>query len=411
MKINVLVLLWHSTINSSVTAGGIRRIIEFVKRIPDDINLYILDNFPTVFDFQSPRHNVYQYKIPNIVYRLLSHNFVLGRLLEWVIASLKLFFNGNKILKQKNCQVIYVPTSELLFLFLPAILLKIIHRKQIVCDILNFEMTYGSISRFYRQMRSKSYSFGRSLFLPVYIRFQINVIKSFFGRIDCIMTVSRYLADFIRKLGANCYIGFTPSGVDYRFIDSISANSQIFDCVFVGRHEAEKGVFDLIQVWRYVLELRPNSRLVMAGPCNTDTRQQINKKLNEFQISDYVSIKGVLSEEEKIRIIKASKVFIHLGHIEPLVPVITVLEGLACGLPVVLYDQPSYKEHPEIYQHPSFALVPLRDHKAAAKKIISFIDMDGSLRNIVSQRAKKYARGYDWDNISQIEYGVIRQMV
>ena len=123
-----------------------------------------------------------------------------------------------------------------------------------------------------------------------------------------------------------------------------------------------------------------------------------------------IFIKGVLGEEEKIKIIKSSKVFIHLGSIEPLVPVITVLEGLACGLPVVLYDQPSYKEHPEIYQHPSFALVPRGAHESAAEKIISFINMKGSPRNIVSQQAKEYARTYNWNNISQIEFDIIKQI-
>ncbi len=63
-KIDVLVLLWHSTIDSSVTAGGIKRIIKFVKRIPEDMHFWILDNLPTVFDFTSARFTVFEYKLP-----------------------------------------------------------------------------------------------------------------------------------------------------------------------------------------------------------------------------------------------------------------------------------------------------------------------------------------------------------
>ena len=370
-----------------------------------------MDNSPTIFDFQSSRCNVYEYRIPKIVYRILRFNFILGRSLEWIITSIALFYKARKVLKQQECQIIYVPISELLFIFLPAIFLKILYGGKIICDILNFEVPYGSILGFYRQMRSKGYSFSRSLFLPLYIRTQFAVIRLFFGKIDCIMSVSGYLANYIKKMGASCYVGFTPSGIDYEFIDSISPTQQVFDGIFIGRHETEKGIFDLLRVWRYVLDLRPNSHLVMAGPCNTATKLQIDKKLNQYGISDCVFIKGILSEDEKIRIVKAAKVFIHLGDIEPLVPVITVLEALACGLPVVLYDQPSYREHPEIYQHPSFALVPRGDFRATAKKIISFINMNGSLRDMVSQRAMEYVRVYDWDVISQIEFEVIRHSV
>ena len=140
------------------------------------------------------------------------------------------------------------------------------------------------------------------------------------------------------------------------------------------------------------------------------TKEQIDNRLRERGLEKTISVKGVLDEEEKIKIIKSSKVFVHLGLIEPLVPVITVLEGLACGLPVVLYDQPSYKEHPEIYQHPSFALVPRGDYEAVAEKILSFINMNGSSRDVVGQQARKYARSYDWDNIARIEYAAIRQI-
>lgn len=410
MKINVLVLLWHSAIDSSVTAGGIRRIIEFVKRIPEDMHFWILDNSPTVFDFTSAQFTVFEYKFPSFVRSLLKRNFVIGRSIEWFITLIKLILNGAKIIKQKKCAIIYVPTSCLLFLFLPAVFLKIFYRGALLTDILNFSVPYGSVSNFYREMRSKGYSILRALLLPLYITLQLFIIKSLFNKVDYIVSVSQYLADLIKKQGAHCPITFTPSGIDYKFIESIPQEPVYFEGIFVGRHEVEKGVFDLIEVWKKVVARMPNSRLAMVGFCDVATKKQIDNKLKEYNLEKNFFIEGTLGEEEKIRIIKSSKVFIHLGLIEPLVPVITVLEGLACGLPVVLYDQPSYKEHPEIYQHPSFALVPQGDHEAAAEKIISFLNMNGSIRNIVSQQAKEYALRYDWDRIAKIEFEVIRQI-
>ncbi len=411
MKTNVVVLLWHSSIDSSVTAGGIRRIIEFVKRIPEDMHFWILDNSPTVFNFTSARFTVFEYKFPSFVYSLLECNFIIGRFIEWSMTSVKLMVNGARIIKQRKCEIIYVPTSGLLFLFLPAAVLKIFCRVALLSDILNFTVPYSSVSNFYKEMRSKRYSILRALLLPIYIKLQLLIIRSLFNKVDYIVSVSQYLADLIKRQGARCPITFTPSGIDYKFIDDIPQQQIHFEGIFVGRHKVEKGIFDLLEVWGKVVAKMPNSRLAMVGFCDVATKEQIDNRLRERNLEKNIFIKGVLDEKEKIKIIKSSKVFIHLGLVEPLVPVITVLEGLACGLPTVLYDQPSYKEHPEIYQHPSFALIPRGDYEAVAGKIISFINMNGSLRNMVSQQAKEYARGYDWDNISEIEYDVIREMV
>lgn len=410
-KINVLVFLWHPTADSAVTAGGFRRILEFSKRIPRDFHLYILDSSPTLFSFQSQRYTVFEYKVPKVIFEILRRNFVLGRFLEWLIASVKLLVNGNRILRQKKCQVIYLPVTELLFLFLPAMLLSIIYRKKIVCDILNFEMPYGSIINFYRKLHSQGYSVIRSLSLPLHTAIQYFIIKLCFKKIDCIISVSKHLADCIRKAGATSYVGFTPSGIDVSFIEGVSDIPKVFDGVYVGRHGIEKGIFDLLEAWRQVENLSPGSRLVMVGPCDNDTKKQIEEKLVGYGIKDRVVIKGVLSEEDKIKTIKSAKVFIHLGKIEPLVPVITVLEALASGLPVVLYDQPSYREHPEIYHHQAFALAPVEDYRAVAEHIISFMNINGSARDSLSRQAKEYAKKYNWENISQIEFKAIGELI
>lgn len=407
-KINILVLLWHSTVDSSVTAGGIRRIIEFIKRTPSDMHFYILDNKPTVFDFTQPGVTVLEYTYPGFVHFLLKNNFVLGRAIEWFLSFVKLTIQGVRIIRQKKCSIVYVPTSELLFLFLPAVFLKIICRVKFVSDILNFSLPYGSISNFYNQMRLKKYSVVRSVLLPVYIKVQLLIMKKLFSKIDYIVTVSQHLSDSIKNQGARCPVTFTPSGVDCRYIESVCEQPITFEGVFVGRHNIAKGIFDLIEAWRIVVEKIPNARLAMVGFCDVDTRKQIDDKLKKYSLKDNIFVKGALSEEDKIKTIKSGKVFIHLGLMEPLVPVITVLEGLACGLPTVLYDQPSYKEHPEIYNHASFALVKHGDFRAAAEKVVKFINLNGSLREKIKKEAVQYALQYDWDSIAGIEFDAIR---
>jgi glycosyltransferase involved in cell wall biosynthesis len=408
-QLNVLTLFWHSTYETHIAVGGVRRIIELAKRIPTDMHFWILDNSPPALDFSSPQFTVVTYRIPGFIYRLSRVNFLLGRLIEMATASVKLFLEGRRVLKSKDCAVIYSPMGGLLFFFLPAVFLKFFHRKAIlVIDIFDFELPYGSVLNYYRRLRKDGYSFLRAFLLPVYIKFQFLVIKVLSRKVDCILTVSQYQANFIEKTGAKSPVGFASGGIDYKFIESVSKGGSGFDAVFVGRHTAEKGIFDLLEIWRRVVALRPASRLALIGTCDRETERMLADKVREYRLVENVVVKGVLSEEEKIGILKASQVFIHPGRIEPLFPVITVLEALACGLPAVLYDLPSYKEQPEIYSHPAFALVAAGDYDAAAKKAVDFMEMNGSLKANLTQRAREYASRYDWNNIADSEFKIIR---
>ncbi len=409
VKLNVLALSWHSIYEGHIAVGGVRRIIELAKRAPGDMHLWILDNSPTVLDFKESQFTVIVYEIPDFVYHLSKRSFLLGRFVEMITASVKLFLEGRRVLKNKGCQVIYAPMAGLLFLFLPAFFLKFFYHRSVVIDIFDFEPPYGSVLNYYRKLRKDGYSFLRSLLLPVYIKFQFFVIKILSRSIDCVLTVSQYQSDFIRRAGGKNPTGFMPGGIDYKFIQSISRGDEGFDAVFVGRHTAEKGIFDLLEIWKRVVTARPGTRLGMIGTCDQATRNILAERIKTYRLTDDITIKGVLSEEDKIKIIKASKVFAHFGQIEPLIPVITVLEGLACGLPAVLYDLPSYREQKEVYGHPAFALVPLGDYQTAAEKVINFIDMDISSRAGIADRAKDFASGYDWDNVADFEFKVIRK--
>jgi glycosyltransferase involved in cell wall biosynthesis len=60
-------------------------------------------------------------------------------------------------------------------------------------------------------------------------------------------------------------IVLTHNGVNLSFIDSVKVHAQVFDCCFCGPLVKEKGVYDLLDMWKMVLKYFPESRLVIIG--------------------------------------------------------------------------------------------------------------------------------------------------
>jgi glycosyltransferase involved in cell wall biosynthesis len=97
-----------------------------------------------------------------------------------------------------------------------------------------------------------------------------------------------------------------------------------------------------------------------------------------------------------LRLLKMSRLVVFLSRIEGwgLVP----LEGLACGLPVVAYALPVYKEH--IRACDVAFLVPIGDYQKAATVILDILNKQQSELQEMSRKAKDFASQYDWDRLA-----------
>src|SRR5256885_3737178 len=130
------------------------------------------------------------------------------------------------------------------------------------------------------------------------------------------------------------YISF---GVDPDPAGGTDAQQKIYDAVWIGRVHRQKGINDLLQTLSHLKENIPGFRAVIIGKVKSDLQPAIEK----LGLSAVVDFPGFVSEEEKFRLFRSSRVYLMPSRFEGSPRVIG--EALVCRLPLVAYDLPTYR--------------------------------------------------------------------
>ncbi|MEZ5405594.1 MAG: glycosyltransferase family 4 protein [Verrucomicrobiia bacterium] len=153
-------------------------------------------------------------------------------------------------------------------------------------------------------------------------------------------------------LGCQCgEISLISYGVDVATPQKIGEVEKEYDVIWLGRLHRQKGVDDIIPTLNYLAERVDNFKAVIVGKVKEGLQPMIGKPL-----ANQVFFPGFVSEEEKFRLLKASRVFVMPSRHEGSPRVIG--EALLCGTRVVAYDVKTYFEmfHDWIYYVPKFDL-------------------------------------------------------
>lgn len=157
-------------------------------------------------------------------------------------------------------------------------------------------------------------------------------------------------------------------GIDIEFIQRIEPNRDGFDGVFLGRIKPSKGIFDLIGIWDLVCKKRPGSRLGVIGYVGPKMRDVFEKRVSKLGLKENIFLLGYLDDDKAIGIMKASKVFLFPSHEEGFG--IAIAEAIACGLPVVAYALPIYRD---IFGN-SIVGVSMGDVEAFAVEVVRLLE-------------------------------------
>lgn len=224
---------------------------------------------------------------------------------------------------------------------------------------------------------------------------------------DLIFTTNGMVKDGLIRLGIRPdKIKFTSTGIVTDDINSAPRKSgKGYDAVFVGRLHEPKGIFDLVQIWMAVCKESKDKKLAVIGPGLPGVVSNLKEKINAAGLDGNIDLVGYVSDREKFGIMKASRVFIFPSHEEarPLV----VMEAMACGLPVVLYDLLVFKE---LYPDGLVEKAPFQDFQAFAERILLILN-DGRVSQEFSLRGLEYARNFSWADIVNNEYSCLREIL
>jgi glycosyltransferase involved in cell wall biosynthesis len=187
--------------------------------------------------------------------------------------------------------------------------------------------------------------------------------------------------------------GIDCAEVQASLLLSSSGPSKVSDCIFVGRFHPQKGLDDLIEIWRRVQASQPAARLAVVGDGFGRPAARFKEELSRFS-NQTTDLLGVLTGAEKYAAMSKASVFVFPSHHESWGHV--VLEAMAVGLPVIGYDLPSSKEvfGDAMIQVPSF------DVEGFAQEILRCLS-DERLRAVYRARGFATAAKYDWNTIAE----------
>jgi glycosyltransferase involved in cell wall biosynthesis len=130
----------------------------------------------------------------------------------------------------------------------------------------------------------------------------------------------------------------------------------------------------------------------------------MNELVLEEGLKNNVTLLGFLSEERKCETLQSSIIFVYPSYQESWGAV--VAEAMACGLPVVAYDLPVYKE---VFED-KLVTVPLGDVDSMAKQVIFLLENPDVAKKI-GEKGREFVRRYDWNRVAEQELSVMINLI
>lgn len=221
-----------------------------------------------------------------------------------------------------------------------------------------------------------------------------------------ILTVSDYISNTVLKVNDIGNVKRIYNGVDQsKFKPNMQERIKIrkkynlknddFVFLFTGRVCEEKGVLQLVEVFKEVVKKHKNSKLVIVGSSffSKNNDSPFIKKLKNITSSmqDKIIFTGYIKHSNIQEIYQASDVLMLPTMIEDAMP-LTLLEGISCGLPAIVTNSGGM---PEILGQDYKMIVERKNvHKELVKymdKIISDDKTKNELAKNVLERSKKFS--------------------
>lgn len=282
----------------------------------------------------------------------------------------------------------------------PAWIISRLSKKRLI--IFFVVSSYGcSLSETYKSMREEG-SAMKSL------------LKAFAGLVmlqlarhaSALCCISGPVADMLERIGYSPNrIHVTGMGVAPDAFNSVPAMNNKFDGVFLGRVEKEKGVEDLLEAWKFVVNQKPSVKLLIVG--SGGYLENAKRYVQENKLEDNVKFLGFISSNKRFSYLKSSKISIYPTKIHEGWPQV-IGESLACGLPVISYDTPVVKN--SFDKCDSVFLVTKDDIKGLVHVILRLLNEESSIEEL-GKISKSYARKFDWDLVAKRALNVVRDIV
>ena len=150
-------------------------------------------------------------------------------------------------------------------------------------------------------------------------------------------SIRDYFIKNFRFDGSKIYV--VTNGIDVGAIKKIPNSQKNYDAVMVGGLRPNKGLYDIIPIWKRVVSKINDAKLAIVG--GSAYMDWLKKEIKKEDLCENILLLGNRPHLEALSIMKSAKIYITPSREEGWG--IAVCEALACRLPVVAYNLSAYK--------------------------------------------------------------------
>jgi len=165
------------------------------------------------------------------------------------------------------------------------------------------------------------------------------------------------------------------------------------DVLFAGRLEPRKGSLSLVRACRALLALRPDLRIVVAGPGPDEALVRASLQ----GLGPGLEVLGTVRMADMPSLYRRSRVLVSTSYYEGLPG--TCLEAMACGVPPVVWRLPFYEGL--VDDGVTGCTVPVDDMAQLAHAVIGLLDQPRVAQRMGQAAAERVLSRHDWSRLAQ----------
>ena len=173
-----------------------------------------------------------------------------------------------------------------------------------------------------------------------------------------------------------------------------------FDAVFQGRFHPQKGVVELVDIWKKVVEIKPNAKLAMIG--DGPLMEEVKRRITMNELTGNVSLFGyVFDGPKKYEIFSSSKIVVHPAFYDS--GGMASAEAMAFGLPAVGFNLKAYQS----YYPSGMVKVEIGDKEAFANEVVRLLNDEKYKNRVAAEAIKMIKSNWSWDKRAKEVLGKI----
>ncbi|MBU2472667.1 glycosyltransferase family 4 protein [Patescibacteria group bacterium] len=233
--------------------------------------------------------------------------------------------------------------------------------------------------------------------------------KQIFKQADYIQTISSFLLDWAKEMGAKCPIEVVPNGVDiekFRRADDQTINKLKEELgikdekiiLTVSRLVKKNGIDDLIKAGQY---LKFPFKILIAG--SGEQERELKDLVKKLDLENKITFLGHIDYNNLPKYYSAADIFVRASRSEGLGNVF--LETMASGLPIIgtpVGGIPDFLEDPSTNSGQATGLFcKVNDPQSIAEKIKEVLENDELRKTLVDNGLNLVRDKYTWDIVAQ----------